>query len=268
MIIENRTELRCTAHLRALWAQDLPAFGLWTVFADPVVAELVAASDVDFAVVDLQHGFATFSELPALLQAMRSGGMAPLVRVPWNEPAPIMRAADSGAAGVLVPMVNSVAEARAAVDACRFPPQGARSWGPMWGGVRADGAPAPEVANAALLCFVMVETQTGIDDLENIVAVPGVDGVFIGPNDLALSCGHGRATYRDSEAVVRLLDNAIAACTAGGVVPGLFCSDPEMALHWAGRGARLLSAGTDMGLLRASVDTLTAELARGVGRGR
>jgi len=71
----------------------------------------------------------------------------------------------------------------------------------MWGGVRADGAPAPEVTNAALLCFVMIETQAGIDNLDEIVAVPGLDGIFIGPDDLALSCGHGRATYRDSEAV-------------------------------------------------------------------
>ena len=268
MTIETRTELRGTAHLRSLWAQDLPAFGLWSVLGDPVVAELVAATDVDFAVVDLQHGFAASGVLPTLLQAMRAGGMAPLVRVSWNEPAPIMRAVDSGAAGVIVPMVNSAPEARAAVDACRFPPRGSRSWGPMWGGVRADGAPAPEVADAALLCFVMVETQAGIDALEEIVAVPGLDGVFVGPNDLALSCGHARATYRDSEAVARLLDRVIAACTVGGVIPGLFCSDAEMALHWAGRGARLLSATTDTGLLRQGVDALTAELARGAARGR
>jgi len=267
-MIENRTEMRGATHLRELWAQDRPAFGLWSLLADPVVAELVAGTDLDFAVVDLQHGFATFSELPTLLQAMRSGGMAPIVRVPWNEPAQIMRAADSGAAGVLVPMVNSAAEAAAAVDACRFPPQGSRSWGPMWGGIRADGAPAPETANAALLCFVMVETQYGIEAMEEIVAVPGVDGVFIGPNDLALSCGHGRATYRDSDDVARLLDRVIAACTAGGVVPGLFCSDGEMALHWAGRGARFLSAGVDTGLLRAGADALSSALAMGADRTR
>ncbi len=260
-MIENRAELRGAAHLRALWAQDRPAFGVWNLLADPVVAELVATTDLDFAVVDLQHGFAGIDALPTLLQAMRAGGMAPLVRVPWNDPAQIMRAADCGAAGVLVPMVNSAAEAAAAVDACRFPPEGGRSWGPMWGGVRADGAPAPAVANAALLCLVMVETQAGIDALEEIVAVPGVDGVFIGPNDLALSCGLGRATYRDSAEVGQLLDRVIEACIVGGVVPGLFCSDPEMALHWAGRGARLLSAGVDTALLRGGVDALSAAVA-------
>ncbi len=259
-MIEDRQDVRGAAHLRALWAEDRPAFGLWSVLADPVVAELVASTDVDFAVMDLQHGFATFSELPTLLQAMRSGRMAPLVRVPWNEPSAIMRAADSGAAGVVVPMVDSAEAAAAAVAACRFPPAGARSWGPMWGGVRADGAPPPEVADAALLCFVMVETQQGIDSLDEIVAVPGVDGVLVGPNDLALSCGLGRSTYRESAEVVRLLDRVIAACAAGGVVPGLFCSDAEMALHWAGRGARLVSAGVDTGVLRAGVDALAAAL--------
>lgn len=261
-MIEDRQQVRGSAHLRALWAEDRPAYGLWSLLADPVVAELVATTDADFAVVDLQHGFATFSELPALIQAMRAGRMAPLVRVPWNEPAAIMRAADNGAAGVLVPMVDSAEAAAAAVSACRFPPAGSRSWGPMWGGVRADGAPAPEVANAAMLCFVMVETLEGIAALDEIVAVHGVDGVFVGPNDLALSCGFGRSTYRDSTAVVQLLDQVIAACVAGGVVPGLFCSDAEMALHWAGRGARLVSAGVDTGLLRAGVDALAVGLGR------
>lgn len=261
-MIENRLDVRGAAHLRALWAKDRPAFGLWSLLTDPVVAELVATTDLDFAVVDLQHGFATFGELPTLLQAMRAGRMVPLVRVPWNEPAAIMRAADSGAAGVVVPMVDSAAGAAAAVSACRFPPTGSRSWGPMWGGVRADGAPAPEPANAAMLCFVMVETQAGIDALDEIVAVPGVDGVFVGPNDLALSCGFGRSTYRDSVGVTRLLDRVIAACVAGGVVPGLFCSDAEMARHWARRGARLVSAGVDTGLLRAGADALAVELGR------
>ncbi len=260
-MIENRSEQRGSAHLRALWADGRPAFGLWSLLADPVAAELLAATDLDFAVVDLQHGFASLGELPTLLQAMRAGRLAPLVRVPWNEPAQIMRAADCGATGVVVPMVSSAAEAAAAVHACRFPPEGGRSWGPMWGGVRADGAPAPELANAAMLCFVMVETQAGIDALDEIVAVPGVDGVLVGPNDLALSCGHGRSTYRDSAAVAQLLDRVVEACLAGGVVPGLFCSDTEMALHWAGRGALLLSAGVDTSILRAGVDAVSSALA-------
>lgn len=243
---------RSTAHLRALWAQDLPAFGLWSSLADPVVAELVAATDFDYVIVDLQHGVATYAELPGMLQGMRAAGRAPVVRVPWNEPAKVMRALDSGACGALVPMVDSADDARRAVDACRFPPVGTRSWGPMFGDVRADGALPPAEQDAAALCLVMVETRAGLDALEEIVRVPGIDGIYIGPNDLALGCGFGRATYRDSAEVDALLARIVDTCRDAGVVAGLHCSDVEMAVHWAGRGARMLTAAQESSLLRVA----------------
>lgn len=258
----DRVAAASAQHLRDLWAQDRPAFGLWSTLADSVVAELVAAGPQDFTVVDLQHGFATFSELPAMLQAMRAAGKAPVVRVAWNDPAAIMRAIDTGAAAVIVPMVDTAEQARAAVDACRFPPRGSRSWGPMWGDVRADGALPPEEQDEAVLCFVMVETQAGIDALDAIVAVPGLDGVFIGPNDLALGCGYGRSTYRDSPEVDELIQRVIDTCRDAGITGGLFCSDAAMANDWAGRGARLLTAGVDTTLLRRGVEELWAELSR------
>src|SRR4051812_40983039 len=123
---------RSSARLRELWSRDLPAFGLWSSSRDTVVAELVAGAPHDYVCVDLQHGSATFGELPGMLQAMRAAGRAPMVRVPWNEPVGIMRALDTGAIGVIVPMVDNAEEAAAAAAACRFPPTGGRSWGPMW----------------------------------------------------------------------------------------------------------------------------------------
>ncbi len=255
---------RSTARLRALWAADRPAYGVWSVLADPTVAELLGASAMDYVCVDLQHGVATYSELPELLRAMRGSGRAPIVRVPWNEPAAIMRALDTGAAAVLVPMVNSAVEAARAAAACRFPPTGERSWGPMWGDTRLDGALPPADQDAAAMCLVMVETQAGVDALEEIVRVPGVDGAYIGPNDLALGCGYGRATYRDSPEVDALIQRIVDTCRAAGTVAGLHCSDPEMAVHWAGRGARLLTAGQDTSLMRAAA----ARLWDAVGAGR
>src|SRR5919112_912994 len=202
---------RSVDRLRDLWAQDRPAYGVWSMLADPAVGELVAATEFDYVCVDLQHGFATFSELPTLLQAMRAADRAPLVRVPWKDPASVMRAIDSGAAGVVVPMVDSAEDARLAASACRFPPTGSRSWGPMWGDTRGDGALPPEEQDEAVLCIVIVETRAGLDAIDEIVAVPGVDAVYIGPNDLALSCGHGRGTYRDSAEVDALLKGVVDA---------------------------------------------------------
>ena len=256
---------RTTAHLRGLWAADQPAFGLWSVLPDPTVAELLGASEMDYVCLDLQHGVATFSELPEMLRAMRGAGSAPIVRVPWNEPAAVMRALDTGASAVLVPMVNSAAEAARAAAACRFPPTGERSWGPMFGDTRPDGALPPAEQDASVMCLVMIETLAGVEALEEIVRVPGVDGVYIGPNDLALGCGFGRATYRDSEEVDALIQRIVDACRAAGIVAGLHCSDPEMAVHWAGRGARLLTAGQDTSLMRVAVAELWQAVA-GAGR--
>lgn len=251
---------RTSAHLRDLWSRDLPAFGVWSVLPDPTVAELLAASAFDYVCLDLQHGVATFSELPEMVRAMRAAGKAPVVRVPWNEPVDIMRAIDTGASAVLVPMVNSAEEAARAASACRFPPTGTRSWGPMWGDLRADGALPPAAQDEAAICLVMVETQAGVEALEEIVRTPGVDGVYVGPNDLALGCGYGRATYRDSSEVDALIQRVVDTCRGAGVVAGLHCSDAEMAVHWAGRGVRLLTAGQETSLLRAALGELWAQV--------
>lgn len=254
---------RTSAHLRGLWATDRPAFGVWSILPDPAVAEVLAATPFDYVCVDLQHGVATYSGLPGMLQAMRAADRAPAIRVPWNTPADIMRALDTGASAVLVPMVNSAEDARRAVAACRFPPAGERSWGPMWSESRADGALAPAEQDAAAICLVMVETRAGLDALEEIVAVPGLDGIYIGPNDLALGCGYGRSTYRDSPDMESLIQRIVTTCREAGIVAGLHCSDPEMAVHWADRGARMLTAGQDTALLRAAAAQVWQTVASG-----
>lgn len=242
--------VRGAAHLREMWSDDRPTFGLWSSLADPVVAEIVGDAGFDFVCVDLQHGFAVAADLPGLGRAFRVAGSAPIVRVAWNEPAPIMRVLDTGAAGVVVPMINDADEARRAVDACKYPPEGERSWGPMWSEVRPDGAPTPDAANADTLVILMVETRHGLDAIEEIVAVPGVDAIFLGPNDLALGCGYGRISYRDSSDVAEMMQRVVDVCRDVGIAAGLYCASVEMALDWAERGARLLVAATDTTLLR------------------
>ena len=256
------TTARTSERLRAAWGVGDATYGLWSTLPDLSVAELIAGLQYDYVVVDLQHGVATFADLPVMAQVMRGAGMAPIVRVPRNSPTEIMRALDCGAAGVLVPLIGSAAEARAAVEPCRFPPAGTRSWGPMWGYVRSDGALAPEEQDAQAICLVMVETAGAIEALDEIVATPGIDGIYVGPNDLALACGYGRQTYRDSPELVRLIQRVIDACRAAGIAAGLHCSDPEMARDWVARGATMVTIAQDTGLLAESA-TAALDDARG-----
>jgi 4-hydroxy-2-oxoheptanedioate aldolase len=242
------TTARAAAHLRAAIA-DGGAYGIWTSIPDLSVAELVGGLPYDYVVVDLQHGVTTFTELPPVAQAMRAAGNAPLVRVPWKDPAQIMRALDSGASGVVVPMISSADEAKAAVSACRFPPVGVRSWGPMWGYVRSDGALPPAEQDAGALCIVMIETAEAVAELDAILATEGLDGIYIGPNDLALACGFGRATYRDDADVAALIQKIVDACRAAGIPAGLHCSDPEMGRDWIARGAAMVTIAQDTGLI-------------------
>ncbi|QXT61782.1 HpcH/HpaI aldolase family protein [Tessaracoccus palaemonis] len=247
------TVARTVARLRDTWAGGDGAYGIWSSIPDASVAELVAASEADYVCIDLQHGVTTFSELPVLAQVMRGAGRAPIVRVPWKDGAEIMRALDCGAAGVVVPMVSTAEEAASAVAACRFPPHGVRSWGPMFGYVRSDGAPSPAEQDSTALCLVMIETAEGVANLDAIVATPGLDGVYIGPNDLALACGLGRRTYRDSEEVAALIQRVVDACRQRGIAVGLHCSDPAMGEDWVERGVSMVTIAQDTGLLQQAV---------------
>ena len=257
------TTARAARHLRSAIANG-GAYGFWSTIPDMSVAELAGGLPYDYVIIDLQHGVATFTELPALAQAMRAAGNAPLVRVPWKDPAHIMRAIDSGACGVVVPMVSSPDEAKAAVSACRFPPVGVRSWGPMWGYVRSDGALPPAEQDAGVVCIVMIETAEAIENLDAILATDGLDGIYIGPNDLALACGFGRGTYRDEPEVAALIQKIVDACRAAGVPAGLHCSDPEMGRDWIVRGASMVTIAQDTGLL---ADGALEALRRAHGRG-
>jgi 4-hydroxy-2-oxoheptanedioate aldolase len=239
------------------------SFGLWSNGDSLAVARVLGRSGFDYVCLDLQHGLLDVANLHPAAWAVRAGGARCVVRVPWNRPEYLMRALDLGAQAVIVPMVESVAQARAASAAARFGSDGARSWGPVWGGE----APAPAEADAQVQCFVMVETATALAAVEEIAAVPGLAGIYVGPNDLALSTGFGRATYRTDPAIGAMIDRIVAACDANGIVAGLHCDSVEMAEHWFARGVTMLTCATDtvileQGLVAARDRTLSVSARR------
>jgi len=219
----------------------------------------MASAGFDWVCVDVQHGLIGYQEMLAMLQAIAVVGVPSIVRVPWNDPGWIMKALDAGAAGVIVPMVNSPAEAAAAVGACRYPPDGYRSWGPTRASL---GAPdySPQLANRSVICAVMVETVAALDQLAEIVSVPGVDAVFIGPSDFALSMGFGPRT--DEPEHRRLLEGVPAVCRDHGVVAGIACGSAELLARWRQAGYTMLAAPSDMVVLRRAAAEMVETLRR------
>ena len=183
-----RTTIPAGKRLRAKWDAGQPAFGMWAGIPTSLTAELAALAGYDYVCVDLQHGLGTEATMVPMFEAIQAGGSVPLARLAWNEPWLIMRALDLGAAGVILPLIDNPREAARGVEACRYPPHGRRSYGPIRAAIVA-GTAAPDELGADALCFAMIETRDGLDNLDEIAATPGLDGLYIGPSDLSIALG-------------------------------------------------------------------------------
>src|SRR6202045_519152 len=174
--------------LRKIFAGGGTVLNGWLAIANTYSAEMMAHQGFESVTIDLQHGPVDFQAAVGMLAAISTTPAVPMVRVPWNEPILTAKLLDAGAYGVICPMINSKAEAETLVGACRYPPRGARSFGPnralLYG-----GADYWQHANEEVLIFAMVETQQGVKNLEEIVSVDGLNGVYVGPSDLSLSMG-------------------------------------------------------------------------------
>src|SRR5918992_345048 len=208
--------------LRELWDGTEATIGGWCAIPSPFSAEIMGRSGFDWVCIDTQHGVIGYDQMVPMLQALAITATPAFVRVPWNQPDHIMKALDAGAQGVIVPMVSTEEDARAAVGAAKYPPMGMRSWGPIRAALDVPDY-SPETANRRTIVATMIETPGGVENLEAILKVPGVDAVYVGPSDLAL--GHGMTptlAVRDPEHEKLVLD-VLAACKRHGVIPGIHC---------------------------------------------
>ena len=250
--------------LRELWDRGEPTVGGWCVIPSPLSAELMGRAGCDWICIDSQHGMIGFDQMLPMLQAVAATGTPAFVRVPWNQPADIMKALDAGAQGVIVPMVNSKQDASSAAGACRYPPQGYRSWGPTRAALQVSGY-GTESANRAVVCMVMIETVEGMAALDEILAVPGIDGVFIGPNDLAVTHGMKPDATASAPEHRRLIETILQACVRRNLIAGIHCSGPDTAIRWREAGFRMLNVDNDSVLLRGGAARVL-EAMRGVKR--
>lgn len=253
-----------TVSLRHLLSEQRQIVCGWCTIPAQLTAEVVQHSGVDVMFVDGQHGMMGWDTVLRLVEGITPGPCPVLVRVPSQDPATIMHALDAGADGVIVPFVNSAAEAAGAAAACRYPPAGTRSWGPTRSMARGDVD--TEDANRQVACIVMVETPQAIARATEIAAAPGVDAILVGGNDLALvmsSAERTAAKVRRSEDYRAAFDAVARACAASGICAGAPCPTPDDATRLDGMGFRLLVIPADASILRRGVRDVVAAI-RGV----
>ncbi|MEQ8346421.1 MAG: aldolase/citrate lyase family protein [Sneathiellaceae bacterium] len=257
-----------TNPIRTAIAEQGMAFGTWIQMNAPEAAELAAAAGLDFVIVDMEHGSFGIAEAAGLIRAVQAGGAAPLVRVPDHDPTGLLKVLDAGAAGVLVPGVETAAQAAAIVAATRFAPDGTRGACPCtratWHGL-VDWPDHLAWAQANILTLLIVESLEGVRNFEEILAVPGIFAIGIGMFDLAQAMGHGGDfTHPAVQAeLARLSGQARAAGIE--VFSATFDATPgtvtAAARHWRGLGARLFAASADRMMLAAGYRAVTAALA-------
>ncbi|MHA7239850.1 HpcH/HpaI aldolase family protein [Arthrobacter sp. TMS1-12-1] len=240
-----------------------PLLGAWATLGEPRLTAELARSGLGWVGLDAQHGHFDDRSLRDTLGRRAADSAVLLVRVAANDAALIGRALDAGADGVIVPLVDSVSDAAAAVAASHYPPRGTRSWGPL-PGTRAVHSPGSGDAPSAVpLCAVMIETACALEAVDAIAAVPGVDMIFVGPFDLALALGLDVDELLSAADDDAPLARVARACSRAGIRAGAYAGSSERAALLAAAGFDWIAATTDTGLLALGVTALRERLPAG-----
>jgi 2-keto-3-deoxy-L-rhamnonate aldolase RhmA len=234
--------------------------GTWIMAASPLVTEAMGHAGFQWGVIDMEHTPLDMMEVIHLLQAAGNTKMVPIVRVPWNDTVSIKRVLDAGAQTLLIPFVQNADEARRAIAATRYPPEGIRGLAGMSRGSKFGTIPDyAKTANKFVGAVLQLETPAAVKQLEAIAAVPGVDSLFMGPGDLSAALGHaGNTTHPD---VMNVMADAARRCNAIGMPVGTVGGTPELVVQYRAMGFNYVAIGSDLGLLmrgaQAAVKALT-----------
>jgi 4-hydroxy-2-oxoheptanedioate aldolase len=245
------------------WARGEVTYGAWLSIPSSFSAEVMAHQGFDWLCIDMQHGVIDYQVALTMLQAIGTTETIPIVRVPWNEPGIIGKVLDAGALGVIIPMVNSVEEAKQAVAACRYFPLGSRSFGPTRASYYA-GTDYFLGANDQVACIPMIETKQAVERLDDILSVPGIDAVYVGPADLSITLGlppgmaNGGA-FEDARVLIA------KKCAEHGVTPGIH-ANAGLAEKHAAAGYRMITICGDAVALPVQAQA-DLKVARGSGGG-
>jgi 4-hydroxy-2-oxoheptanedioate aldolase len=234
--------------LKTIWARGEAVVNGWLSIPSSFSAEVMAHQGFDSLTVDMQHGVIDYQEAVTMLQAISTTSTIPLARVPWNDPAHLMKTLDAGVYGVICPMISTREQAEALVQACNYPPRGFRSWGPVRASIYA-GADYGDHANAEVVVMPMIETADALKNLDEILSVPGVDAIYVGPSDLSLALGYKPRLDQTDAGVVEAQKRIVAACKKHGVVAGIHNNSAAYALQMIEQGYQFVTIASDSRLL-------------------
>jgi 4-hydroxy-2-oxoheptanedioate aldolase len=236
--------------LKAMWARGEATVNGWLSIPSAFSAEVMAHQGFDSLTVDMQHGVVDYQTAVTMLQAIATTPVIPLARIPWNDPAFVMKILDAGAYGVICPMINTRQQAEALVRACKYPPRGFRSWGPVRASLYA-GTDYGDHANDQLLVIPMIETAEALENLDDILSVPGIDAVYVGPSDLSLAFGVKPRLDQTDAPVVEAQKKIVAACKRHGIVAGIHNNTSAYALKMIAEGYQFVTLASDSRFLAA-----------------
>lgn len=241
--------------LRQKFDSGEPLYSSWIGFPGLQHASVLARAPTGAMTIDMQHGLMDFAEAVGLVQVALANGKPPIVRVPLEGFGVAGRLLDVGTLGIVMPMVNSAADAARLVAATKYPPVGARSWGSYAATTISGMSPADylQKANGMIMAFAMVETRQALDSVEDICSTPGLDGVFVGPSDLSISLSNGKSNDTQLKDTQDAIAAIASAAKRAGIVSGIYCASMALARKYAALGYSYFPVGSDANYLASGL---------------
>jgi len=257
--------------LKEIWKRGEAVINGWCSIPSSFSTEIMAHQGFDSITIDMQHGLVDYQVAVTMLQAISTTSIIPLTRVPWNDPARIMKALDAGSYGVICPMINTPEDAELLVRACKYPPRGYRSFGPIRakyasGGAIHGGGDYHNYANEETLAIPQIETREAIKNLDRILSTPGIGAIYIGPSDLSMALGKEPRKGQSDPEVVEAKQEILNKAKQYGIPAGIHTNSVEVAVEMVKQGFQLVSLQSDdrflMSRAKQEVDEVRNKLKR------
>jgi 4-hydroxy-2-oxoheptanedioate aldolase len=248
--------------VREIWSKGGAVINGWCGIPSGFGAEVMAHMGWDSLVIDMQHGVIDYQTMVSMLQGISTTAVTPMTRVPWNDPAIIMKSLDAGSYGVICPMINSREECERFVRACRYAPKGYRSSGPIRASLY-GGPDYAEKANETVLTFAMIETKEAVGNLDAILTTPELDAIYVGPSDLSLTYGYGPGLDRSENEMHAVITKIIEACKKHKIKAGIHTGSTAYAKKAIGMGFDFTTLLGDARLLTLAGNQVIKEMREG-----